>query len=472
MDTPNPSKRAWVMTIRRFAEVAWTRHGPTRYLSVALTPILVALLVPGWWWAWCSAGAVIGVIIDLRGQTSFARLYQQADALSEEALRTAVRGRIISIAVITGSYVLPYAALAFAPQPGPVLGLIYCAGGAIVCATLHVMTRTMIFYTIPTILLGVVLNAFALADGLNAYLLAAAGALVGLNAIVAARGGARSFGDLIAARLKAEEAAETLERRVEERTAQLAIATQRAQAANKAKSVFLANMSHELRTPLNAVIGYSELVAEDLESGDTRGSAADLAKIKNSAHHLLTLINEVLDLSRIEAGKIEIKPAPFDLPALLRGAIDVVKPVASKNGTELRLEIAGHIGRINADETRVRQCVLNLLSNAVKFTQAGAVSVELRPCRIGGAPGAAIAVRDTGAGISDSDLARLFQPFVQVDATKTRAHDGAGLGLVITRRLARAMGGDVVAKSELGKGSVFTLYLPLDVTAAAPVRAA
>ncbi|OQW55806.1 MAG: hypothetical protein A4S17_05730 [Proteobacteria bacterium HN_bin10] len=472
MDTPNPSKRAWVMTIRRFAEVAWTRHGPTRYLSVALTPILVALLVPGWWWAWCSAGAVIGVIIDLRGQTSFARLYQQADALSEEALRTAVRGRIISIAVITGSYVLPYAALAFAPQPGPVLGLIYCAGGAIVCATLHVMTRTMIFYTIPTILLGVVLNAFALADGLNAYLLAAAGALVGLNAIVAARGGARSFGDLIAARLKAEEAAETLERRVEERTAQLAIATQRAQAANKAKSVFLANMSHELRTPLNAVIGYSELVAEDLESGDTRGSAADLAKIKNSAHHLLTLINEVLDLSRIEAGKIEIKPAPFDLPALLRGAIDVVKPIASKNGTELRLAIAGHIGCINADETRVRQCVLNLLSNAVKFTQAGAVSVELRPCRIGGAPGAAIAVRDTGAGISDSDLARLFQPFVQVDATKTRAHDGAGLGLVITRRLARAMGGDVVAKSELGKGSVFTLYLPLDVAVAAPVRAA
>jgi signal transduction histidine kinase len=330
----------------------------------------------------------------------------------------------------------------------------------------------MIFYTVPLVVVGLMLNAFTLAAGVNAFIVATMAGLMGLNAVVAARGGARSFGDLIGARLKAEEAAQELERRVEERTAQLAVATRRAQAANKAKSMFLANMSHELRTPLNAVIGYSEIIEEDLESGDTSTSSGDLAKIRGSATHLLMLINEILDLSRIEAGKLDLNPAPFDIGVLLRGAMDAVKPTAVKNRTTCQVNLAPSIGVMNADETRVRQCVLNLLSNAAKLTQGGVIALDMRPCRIGRLRGVAISVKDTGPGISAENQVRLFKPFTQLDNTKTRAHDGAGLGLVITRRLAQAMGGDVQVSSKLGHGATFTLYLPLDATQAAPAVAA
>ena len=471
--TAAASRRTWIMTIRRFAEVAWTRHGPTRYVSVALTPILVALLVPGYWWAVCSLGGVIGVIIDLRTQGAFNRLAEQAETLDDDGLAKAVKNHVLSLAAITAAYVAPYAALAFAPQPAPVIGILFCAGAALICATLHVMTRTMIFFTVPVIIIGLMLNAFMLADGpLNAIILTAMAGMMGLNAIVAARGGARSFGDLIGARLKAEEAVEDMERRVEERTAQLAVATKRAQAANKAKSMFLANMSHELRTPLNAVIGYSEIIEEDLESGDTQSSVADLGKIRGSAMHLLTLINEILDLSRIESGKLELKPAPFDLPALVRGAMDTVKPTAAKHRTTCQVTIAPGFNVMRSDETRVRQCVLNLLSNAAKFTHNGVIAIDVRSCRIGRARGVAISVKDTGPGISAEHQLRLFQPFMQIDNTNTRAHDGAGLGLVITRRLARAMGGDVQVSSKLGHGATFTLYLPLELSEPTPAVAA
>ena len=461
MTIETPSRRTWIMTIRRFAEVAWAQHGPTRYVSVAATPVVVGLIVPGWWWLGCAIGAAIGIVIDLRTQAAFGRLAEHIDEIDDADIQTAVQNYLLAIAAVTAAYVLPYVALAFAPQPGPVIGLLFCAGAALICATLHVMTPTMVLYTIPTILLGLVLNASDLTIGVNKIVLGAMAGLVGINAIMAARAGARSFGDLIRARQHAEEAAEDLEARVVERTAQLAIATKRAQAANRAKSMFLANMSHELRTPLNAVIGYSEIVEEDLTSGDTEQSAADLARIRTAANHLLAMINEVLDLSRIEAGKLELRPSEFDLPALLRSSLDTVRPTASKHRSVCQLTVAPSIGAVRLDETRVRQCLLNLLSNAAKFTQGGVVALDARPCRIGAVNGVALSVRDTGPGIAEDQLARLFQPFAQADATHTRQHDGAGLGLVITRRLARAMGGDVQASSKLGQGSTFTLYLPL-----------
>ena len=165
MTSPETSRRIWTMTIRRFAEVAWSHHGPLRYVSVTLTPILVALLVPGYWWALCSLGAVIGVIIDIRTQAAFARLSKDLDHIDEAALRNALGKYIAALATVTAAYVLPYAALAFAPQPAPVIGLLFGAGGALICATLHVMTRTMIFYTIPSIVLAMVLNAVALSEG-------------------------------------------------------------------------------------------------------------------------------------------------------------------------------------------------------------------------------------------------------------------------------------------------------------------
>jgi signal transduction histidine kinase len=379
--------------------------------------------------------------------------------MDADVLKRVMGRHVAALALITVAYVTPYAALAFAPQPGPLVGLLYCAGAALVCACLHVMTRTMVFYTMPAPILGLVANAFALADGSGALLIAALAGVLGLNAVTMARAGAGSFGDLIRARYLAEEAAETLEERVQERTRQLAVATRRAQQANKAKSAFLANMSHELRTPLNAVIGYAEIVEEDLASGDIRQSAADLGRIRGSAMHLLKLINEILDLSRIEAGKLDLHIDNVELAPLLREAMDTVVPVAAKNGTRCGLIIDESLSHARADETRLRQCVLNLLSNAAKFTLNGRITVQARACMIGSAPGVAISVRDTGPGIPSEDLMRLFQPFVQADNSKTRAHDGAGLGLAITRRLARAMGGDVSAYSKLGEGSVFTLFV-------------
>lgn len=463
MGATSDNRRIWVMTIRRFVELAWAGHGLTRYASVAVVPLLVALMTPGLWWIPCAIGGAIGLIADHFAQRAFRRLSTRLESFDDAALRKVFAGHTLVLALITAAYVTPYALLALAPQPAPLIGLMFSAGALLICVSLHVMTLRMIFFTSPPIILALIANGAALGGeahaAFGAVLGAALAALLGGNAVVMARANAASFRDLMAARLKAELAAEELERRVDERTAQLAVATRRAQAANRAKSMFLANMSHELRTPLNAVIGYSEMVQEDLESGDTERSAADLGRIRNAATHLLSMITEVLDFSRIEAGKIELQPVAFDLRALMAAATDDVRLTAEKNKTRLIVHVAPAVTHIYADQTRVRQCVLNLMSNAAKFTHEGEIVVEVGPCRIGGEPGVAVNVRDTGKGIAPDDLKRLFQPFVQVDNTKTRSHDGAGLGLVITRRLARAMGGDVVATSEPGKGSTFTLYL-------------
>jgi signal transduction histidine kinase len=463
------SQRLWLLTVRRFAEVAWARHGLVRYAFVAVAPVVVALTTPGWWWMGCAAGAAVGVVIDQRTQRAFQRLSGQLEDMDAQVLKRVMGRHVAALSLITFAYVAPYVALALAAHPGPLVGFLYCAGAALVCACLHVMTRTMAFYTMPVPVLGLIANAYAVADGSSVLLIAALAGMLGLNAVTMARAGAGSFDDLIRARYRAEEAAENLEERVRERTAQLAVATRRAQQANKAKSVFLANMSHELRTPLNAVIGYAEIVEEDLASGDIGQSAADLSRIRGSAMHLLKLINEILDLSRIESGKLDLQIRDVELGPLLREAMDAVMPTVAKNGTRCGLILDESVVHVRADETRLRQCVLNLLSNAAKFTMNGAITLQARACTLGAAAGVAISVRDTGPGIGREDLQRLFQPFVQADNSTTRAHDGAGLGLAITRRLARAMGGDVAAQSKIGEGSVFTLYVPAALAAARAV---
>jgi signal transduction histidine kinase len=460
LDESSRARRLWLLTIRRFAEIAWARHGLTRYCSVAAAPVLVAVVVPGPWWIPCAIGAGLGMLIDHRTKAAFGRLSQRLEQLEARDLQSAIHRYVGALSLITALYVLPYGFLAFAQQPGPVIGLIFCAGSALVCACLHVMTRTMILYTIWPALIGLLANGFAAADGWASIVTMAFAGLVGMNAIVMARAGATSFTDLIAARFHAELAAETLEQRVQERTAELAVATQKAQEANKAKSAFLANMSHELRTPLNAVIGYAEIVEEDIAGGDLQQCAADLLRIRGSANHLLTLINEILDLSRIEAGKLELQVEDVELAPLLGEAVETVAPLAVKHNTACTLAVAPELTRIRADETRLRQCALNLLSNAAKFTHDGTICMEARPATWDGADAVAISVRDTGTGIAEEDLQRLFQPFVQAGGAETRAQEGAGLGLAITRRLARAMGGEVVAESAPGRGSTFTLYLP------------
>gem|GEM_PF-144445 len=236
--------------------------------------------------------------------------------------------------------------------------------------------------------------------------------------------------------------------------------------ADRHKSEFLANMSHELRTPLNAIIGYSEMLQEDAADLGAEQFAGDLEKINAAGKHLLELINAVLDLSKIEAGKMDLYLETFDVPGLVRDIAAVIQPLAAKNGNRLEIRCPDEVGRMHADVTKVRQALFNLLSNACKFTEQGTVALGVAREARDGDETIVFSVSDTGIGMTPAQLARLFEAFSQADAATTRKYGGTGLGLALSRRLCRMMGGDVTAESEAGHGSVFTIRLPAHVTGA------
>jgi PAS domain S-box-containing protein len=239
-------------------------------------------------------------------------------------------------------------------------------------------------------------------------------------------------------------------------------ARQDAEAADLAKTQFLASMSHELRTPLNAIIGYSELLREEAEERQLPSFVGDLDKIRGAGRHLLSLINDVLDLSKIEAGRVEIAPATFPLRLAIDEVTATVDPLVARRGNRLELRMPPDLGTMHSDETRIKQVLFNLLSNASKFTENGVITLDVH--RNGDAM--VFAVSDTGIGMTQEQAARLFEAFVQADASIAQRYGGTGLGLAISRRLCRLMGGDVAVESEPGKGSTFTVRLPLAVPAA------
>ncbi|WP_435016993.1 PAS domain S-box protein [Tundrisphaera sp. TA3] len=248
----------------------------------------------------------------------------------------------------------------------------------------------------------------------------------------------------------------------------LRAAKEAAEMASRAKSSFLANMSHELRTPLNAIIGYSEMLEEDCREIGREEFIPDLERIRGAGKHLLALINDVLDLSKIEAGRMDLFLESFDISELVRGVASTIGPIAAKAGNSLVIDCPDDLGLIRADATKVRQSLLNLLSNAVKFTEKG--TIILRVSRSGDPENGQLtmSVIDNGIGMSPDEIGRLFRPFTQADASTTRKYGGTGLGLTITRRFCEMMGGRIEVESQPDRGSTFSIFLPTEVV---PARA-
>ncbi|MGD8862698.1 MAG: HAMP domain-containing sensor histidine kinase [Myxococcales bacterium] len=376
------------------------------------------------------------------------------------AVHNATQGRVglaaamVAISALFGANMA--AVLRKREPPVPVIVIYLVAVGAITMSTFKFHGLQGVVWAYPSVVLFHFMAGRSMANVLNGILALVSAVLA--YEVVGFEMGARMGATL----LLTIAFTNIFSRALESSNRALDDARTQAERANVAKSQFLANMSHELRTPLNAIIGYTEILHEDAEAEGRGEAAKDLERIGGASRHLLQMIDEILDLARVEASRIELHNSPVPLDALVEELSDAARPLARKNGNELSVELCQDCDGIDleADVTRLRQCLLNLLSNACKFTEAGRVSLRVARSELDGSPAVAFCVSDTGIGMSKEQIDRVFQPFEQADASTTRRFGGTGLGLAITSRLVDLMGGSIEVDSAPGEGSTFTLRLP------------
>ena len=340
------------------------------------------------------------------------------------------------------------------------LGVALALGGMIAIAVIGVM----IGYLLTRRLERLKLVAQKMAEGDLGVTVEVSGndeiAIVGESFNHMARNVQKVVQELRVSETELRDAHEALEQRIQERTRQLAIARDQALDASRTKSTFLANMSHELRTPLNAIIGYSEMLHDEAVETGNKDSADDIGNITTAGKHLLGLINDILDLSKIEAGKIEFRIDTFEIAAMAHEVINTVRPVVEKNHNRFHIHIPDNVGSMTSDPVKVRQIIINLLANAGKFTENGEVTFAVRRENEDEKEWIAFSVKDNGIGISETQMENLFTEFAQGDIVVTRKYGGTGLGLSISERFCKLLGGQIHVQSKTGEGSLFTVRLP------------
>ena len=336
--------------------------------------------------------------------------------------------------------------LMFLPAPGPILGFLNAAVLMLNIAAQHTFRPSMPFITIPIPAIGLIGCAWAMSTPENFWLIMAIAASFLVQTLSITLSGVRAQRNLVYSTRKAENEA---------------VARQIADEANTAKSVFLANMSHELRTPLNAIIGYSEMMMEDAEDEHRLSDTADHRRIIMAAQRLLLNINDILDFSKIEAGRLDTEIGQFDLRVMIQDAVDAVFPMIAEKPVQIKVTLPEDLPPFWSDRHRLEQCLLNLLSNAVKFTHEGEIEVRGYFESDSALGEFVLEIRDTGIGMSEDQLSKIFRPFVQADESLTREYGGTGLGLVITKHLMGLLEGSIDVESMPGKGSIFSLKFPV-----------